>query len=133
VDGVMESQFDNFMGDPWEDAVRAHLIRTMAGDPRVAPVVEVGRFWHQYGEDPAEIHVAVFSDPGGRLSLAAEVKWARREEGGRILETLVRKAHASHLVGSEDPEPVYAIAAREEVTGDPPADVVRLTAADAFG
>jgi hypothetical protein len=129
---VMASQFDNFMGDRWEDAVRAHLVRTMADDPRVAPVTEVGRFWHQYGTDPAEIDVAMLSEPGGRLSLAAEVKWARKEDGGRILRTLARKAHASALVGADDPEPVYVIAAREEVTGNLPGDVLRVTAADVF-
>ncbi len=132
VVGVMESQFDNFMGDRWEDAVRAHLVRTMADDPRLAPVVEVGRFWHQHRPDPAEIDVAMLSEPGGRLSLAAEVKWARHEEGSRVLRTLVRKAHASHLVRPTDPEPLYVIAARELVTGDLPSDVLRVTAADVF-
>jgi AAA+ ATPase superfamily predicted ATPase len=132
VVSVMERQFDNFMGDRWEDAVRAHLVRTVADDPRVAPVTEVGRFWHQYGSDAAEIDVAMLSEPGGRLSLAAEAKWARQEEGGRILHTLTRKAHASNLVGPDDPEPVYVIAAREAVTGDLPADVLRVTAADVF-
>jgi len=129
---LMEMQFDNFMGDRWEDAVRAHLIRTVTDDPRVAPVTEVGRFWHQYGTDPTEIDVAMLSEPGGRLSLAAEVKWARQEEGSRVLHTLQRKAHASNLLRPEDPEPVYVIAAREAVTGDLPADVLRVTAADVF-
>jgi AAA+ ATPase superfamily predicted ATPase len=132
VVGVMESQFDNFMGDRWEDAVRAHLVQVMADDPRVAPVIEVGRFWHQYGADPAEIDVAMLSEPGGRLSLAAEVKWARHEDGSRVLRTLTRKAQASNLIGPADPEPVYVIAAREAVTGDLPADVHRVTAADVF-
>ncbi|WP_051467389.1 ATP-binding protein [Pseudofrankia sp. EUN1h] len=133
VAGVMEGQFDNFMGDRWEDAVRTHLIQTMADDPRLAPVIEVGRFWHQYGADPAEIDVAMLSEPGGRLSLAAEVKWARREEGGHVLRALVRKAHASNLLSPDFPEPLYAIAAREEVTGNLPDDVLRVTAADVFG
>lgn len=133
VVGVMEGQFDNFMGDRWEDAVRAHLVQTVAADPRVAPVVEVGRFWHQYGTDPAEIDVAMLSEPGGRLSLAAEVKWARQEDGARILRTLMRKAHASNLIGPQDPEPLYVIAAREEVTGDLPDEVLRVTATDVFG
>ena len=132
VAGVMESEFDNFMGDRWEDAVRAHLVQTMADDSRVAPVIEVGRFWHQYGTDPAEIDVAMLSGPEGRLSLAGEVKWARHEEGNRILRTLMRKTHASNLVGPHGPEPLYVIAVREEVTGQLPDDVLRVTAADVF-
>jgi AAA+ ATPase superfamily predicted ATPase len=131
--GVMESQFDGFMGDRWEDAVRAYLIQTIVDDPRLAPVTEVGRFWHQYGTDPAEIDVAMLSEPGGRLSLAGEAKWARREDGPRVLRTLMRKAHASHLVPSDGPEPVYVVAAREEVTGGLPDDVLVVTSADVFG
>jgi uncharacterized protein len=132
VVSVMEKQFDNFMGDRWEDAVRAHLIRTVTNDPRVEPVTEVGRFWHQHGADPAEIDVAMLSEPGGRLSLAGEVKWARQEDGRRVLQTLTRKAHASNLVRPGDPEPVYVIAAREQVTGELPPDVLRVTATDVF-
>ncbi|HEY7222614.1 MAG TPA: ATP-binding protein [Micromonosporaceae bacterium] len=132
VAGVMESHFDAFMGQRWEDAVRAHLVQTIVDDPRVAPVTEVGRFWHQYGDDPAEIDVAMLSEPDGRLSLAGEVKWAKREDGGRILRSLVRKAHASHLLSREGPEPVYVIAAREEVTGNLPDDVLVVTTADVF-
>jgi uncharacterized protein len=133
VAGVMESQFDGFMGDRWEDAVRAHLTQTIVEDPRVAPVTEVGRFWHQYGNDPAEIDVAMLSEPGGRLSVAAEVKWAKHEDGRRILRSLVRKAHASDLVPPEGPDPVYVLAARQAVTGDLPAEVLTVTAADVFG
>ncbi len=132
VAGLMESQFDGFMGDRWEDAVRAHLTQTIVDDPRVAPVTDVGRFWHQYGTDPAEIDVAMLSEPGGRLSVAAEVKWARREEGTRILRSLVRKAHASNLIPQDGPDPVYVLAAREAVTGRLPDDVLVVTAADVF-
>jgi AAA+ ATPase superfamily predicted ATPase len=133
VAGVMESQFDGFMGDRWEDAVRAHLTQTIVDDPRVVPVTEVGRFWHQYGSDPAEIDVAMLSEPAGRLSVAAEVKWAKREDGSRALRTLVRKAHASHLVPPDGPDPVYVLAAREKVTGMIPDDALVVTAADVFG
>ena len=74
----------------------------------------------------------MLSEPGGRLSLAAEVKWARREDGSHVLRTLVRKAHASDLLRPDDPEPLYVIAAREEVTGALPDGVLRVTAADVF-
>ncbi len=133
VAAAMESQLDGFMGDRWEDAVRAHLVQAFVDDPRVAPVIEVGRFWHQYGTDPAEIDVAMLSEPGGRLSVAAEVKWAKREDGTRLLRALVRKAHASNLVPPDGPEPVYVLAARQEVTGNLPDDVLVVTAADVLG
>lgn len=74
----------------------------------------------------------MLSEPGGRLSLAGEVKWAKREDGARILRALVHKAHASHLIPREGPEPVYVLAARYEVTGTLPGEVVTVTADDVF-
>jgi hypothetical protein len=37
------------------------------------------------------------------------------------------------LVAAEDPDPLFALCARESVTGDLPADTLVVTAAEAFG
>ena len=130
---TMAAQSDGFMGQRWEDAFLAHLIHTLADDPRVEPMVEAGRFWKQYGDDPCEIDAVVLSGPQRRLTLAGEAKWARSEDGPRMLRSLVRKVVASDLTTGADPEPLYAVCAREEITGPVPGETLVVTAADIFG
>jgi hypothetical protein len=133
---VLLSQLDHFMGERWEEAFRAHLVRALATDPRVQPMVAMGRFWRQRvapGEDPCEIDAVAFTDVERRLSLAGEAKWARSEDGRRVLRTLQRKVVESGLLGRDQPDPVYAVCAREEVVGDLPPETLVVTAADIFG
>jgi AAA+ ATPase superfamily predicted ATPase len=132
VASAMAAQADGFMGERWEDAFRAHLVHALADDPRVEPMVEVGRFWKQYGADPCEMDAVILSGPQRRCSLAGEAKWGRSEDGPRLLRALRRKVLASDLLGPSDPEPVYALCAREAVTGDLPAETYVVTAADIF-
>ena len=133
---VLEEQLDDFMGDRWEEAFRAHLVRALADDERVQPLVALGRFWKQRvatGEDPCEIDAVALSGRERRVSLVGEAKWARTEDGPRMLRTLQRKAVASGLIAANDPDPLFALCARERVTGDVPADTLLVTAAEAFG
>jgi AAA+ ATPase superfamily predicted ATPase len=130
---VLVQQFDDFMGDRWEEAFRAHLANVLADDPRVYPMVELGRFWKQYGQDPSEIDAVVLSGRERRLTLAGEAKWARTEDGRRMLRDLRRKVVASDLMKNADDDPIFALCAREQVTGDLPADTLVVTAADIFG
>lgn len=132
---VMERQLDDFMGDRWEEAFRAHLTRALADDDRVQPIVALGRFWKQRvarGEDPCEIDAVALSGRERRLSLAGEAKWARSEDGPRMLRALRRKVAASGLATDDDPDPVFALCARESVTGELPSETLVVTAADTF-
>jgi AAA+ ATPase superfamily predicted ATPase len=133
VADVLVRQFDDFMGDRWEDAFRMHLTEVLTGDPRVAPMVEIGRFWKQYGQDQSEIDAVILSGRERRLSLAGEAKWARSEDGRRMLRDLQRKAVSSGLLKPGEPDPIFALCARERVTGDVPAETMVVTAADIFG
>jgi AAA+ ATPase superfamily predicted ATPase len=133
VTQVLSRQLDDFMGDRWEEAFRAHLIRALADDERVQPLVELGRFWRQYGDDPCEIDAVGLTGQERRLTLAGEAKWARREDGRRLLRTLERKVVASDLAPAGAPDPVFALCARDDVSGDLPGDVLVVTAADIFG
>lgn len=135
VVSIMEKQFDDFMGPRWEEAFRMHLVRSLADDERVQPIAEIGRFWKQRvatGEDPCEIDAIVLTGRERRLTLAGEAKWARKEDGARLLRTLQLKAHASGLLTSGDPDPMFALCARESVTGDLPRGTMIVTADDAF-
>jgi uncharacterized protein len=136
VVSVMERQLDDYMGERWEAAFRAHLVRALDGDERVQPIVALGRFWKQRvarGEDPCELDAVVLTGRERRLTLVGEAKWARREDGPRMLRTLRRKVALSGLTEADDPDPVFALCARESVTGDLPDETMVVTAADAFG
>lgn len=129
-------QLDHFMGERWEEAFRSHLARILAADGRVQPLVALGRFWKQRvapSEDPGEIDAVGLTGLERRLSLAGEAKWARREDGRRVVRTLRRKVLESELLRESDPEPVYAVCARDSVTGDLPSETLVVTAADIFG
>lgn len=133
---MLLNQLDHFMGERWEEAFRAHLVHALADDARVQPMVALGRFWKQRvrpGEDPCEIDAVGLSGVERRLALAGEAKWARSEDGRRALRTLRRKVIESGLQGHNDRDPVFAICAREEVTGDIPPETLVVTADDIFG
>lgn len=133
---VLLRQLDHFMGERWEEAFRAHLVRALADDERVQPMVVLGRYWKQRvapGEDPCELDAVGLTGIERRLSLAGEAKWARSEDGRRVLRTLRRKVATSGLLRDTDPDPLYAICAREEVTGELPAETLVITAEDIFG
>jgi AAA+ ATPase superfamily predicted ATPase len=133
---IIGRQFDHFMGDRWEEAFRTHLIHALADDERVQPMVDLGRFWKPRvatEEDPCEMDAVGLTGIERRLSLAGEAKWARSEDGRRVLRTLQRKVVTSGLLRDADPDPLYVICAREEVSGDLPAETLVVTAEDIFG
>jgi AAA+ ATPase superfamily predicted ATPase len=132
IAAVMERQLDEFMGDRWEEALRAHLVR-VAGDLDLPePVTEVGRFWKtrtRPDEDPCEMDAVALVGLGRRVGLVGEAKWARSEDGRRIVRTLQRKLHDSGLPAIDDPR--YVICARESVSHADP-DTIVVTAKEIF-
>lgn len=130
---AMVSALDDFMGDRWEDAFRAHLVRVAPELSLPEPVVEIGRFWKlraSAGEDPCELDAVALVGRGRRVGLVGEAKWARTEDGRRIVRDLTRKLALSGLPALEDVR--YAVCTRERVTHADPGTLV-VTAADIFG
>ncbi|WP_239679300.1 ATP-binding protein [Natronosporangium hydrolyticum] len=128
-------QLDHFMGQRWEEAFRAHLVRVLADDPRVQPMTGIGRFWRQRvppGEDPCELDAVGLTGVERRVSLVGEAKWARQVDGGRLVRQLQRKVVEAGLVTAAHPEPVYAVCSRTGVAGELPPRTVVATAADIF-
>jgi AAA+ ATPase superfamily predicted ATPase len=130
---VMEAQFDDYMGDRWEEALRAHLIRTADELDLPESVTEVGRFWKSRlrpNEDPCEMDAVVLIGRGRRAALAGEAKWAKTEDGRRAARLLDRKLHDSGLPLVEAPR--FVVCARESVTHADPETLV-VTADHIFG
>ncbi|GAA0968939.1 ATP-binding protein [Acrocarpospora macrocephala] len=132
---VVQEQFDDFMGDRWEEAFRAHLTLIAPKDPRLSPVVDVGQFWRQSvsgAEDPCQLDAVVLTGRSRTVTLVGEAKWGAGANGQRLLTGLRRKAIESGLPIAD--ELVYALCARETVTHvDPAPDIISITAADIFG
>lgn len=131
---VMRQQFDDFMGDRWEEAFRAHLTRAAPYDDRLASAVEVGQFWKQNvadADDPCQIDAVVLTGRSRTVSLVGEAKWGTSANGQRLLTGLRRKARESGLPLADDL--VYALCARETVTHiQPSKEVLTVTADDIF-
>lgn len=122
---VLVRELDDFMGERWEDAFRAHLVRLAAAGELGEDVVDLGRWWRD--APPVEIDAVALAGRDRRPVLAGEAKWARRVDGPRVLRDLERKAES--LPG---PGPLrYALAARERVEGDTGA--LTVTAEQIFG
>ena len=126
--GAMEVALDDFMGDRWEEAFRAHLVRIAPDLGFPEPVVEIGRFWKQ-GESPCELDAVALVGRGRRVGLVGEAKWARTEDGRRVVRTLDRKLIESDLPMLDTVR--YAVCAREAVTHADP-DTLVITANDIF-
>ena len=123
---VMVSELDDFLGGPWEEALRIHL-RRMAGTGALGPdVVAVGRYWTA-ANPPVEIDGLVLAGRRRTAVAVAEAKWARRVDGARIGRELARTAAALPHV-SDDLQLV--VAAREHVSAE---GVTAVTAEDVFG
>ncbi len=121
---VLGRELDDFMGERWEDAFRAHLVRLAAAGELGDEIVDLGRWWRD--APPVEIDAVALAGRERRPVLAGEAKWARRVDGARLLRGLERKAASLPGAG----ELRYALAAREAVEGDLP--VLTVTAADIF-
>jgi hypothetical protein len=66
---------------------------------------------------------------GRRVALAGEAKWAKSEDGRRVVRTLERKLNNSGLPLHDEPR--YLVCARETVTRADEETLV-VTAADIF-
>lgn len=130
---TMERQLDDFMGDRWEDAFRAHLVRIAPDLALPEPITEIGRFWKSRvrpDDDPCEMDAVALVGRSKRVGLVGEAKWARTEDGRRVVRTLTRKLAQCGLPMIDEPR--YAVCARESVT-HVDSDVIVVTAADIFG
>lgn len=123
---VLIDSLDDHLGWPWEEAFRMHL-RLLAekGELRDG-IVAIGPFWLA-ADDPLEIDAIALAGREGVAVLAGEAKWKRRVDGDRIRRVLEQKIKGLPKVSEE---PIYAVAAREQVTGL--SDVLAITAADIF-
>lgn len=132
---VVQEQFDDFMGDRWEEAFRAHLTSVAPDDPRLTPVVAVGQFWKQRtsaGEDACQLDAVVLTGRSRLVTLVGEAKWNTSANGQRLMSGLRRKAAESGLPLADSL--MYAICARDSVTHiEPDDDVIVVTAQDIFG
>jgi hypothetical protein len=132
---VVLEQFDDFMGDRWEEAFRAHLTSEAPNHPRLRPVVGVGQFWRQStsgGEDPCQLDAVVLTGRSRLVTLVGEAKWSTRANGHRLLSRLQRKAAESGLPLADSL--MYAVCARDAVTHlEPNDDVLAVTAEGIFG
>jgi AAA+ ATPase superfamily predicted ATPase len=123
---VLLESLDDHMGGPWEEAFREHLRRLAAAGELGDDVVGIGPFWTA-GGDPGEIDAVALSGRGRKAVLLGEAKWRKRVDGSRIRSELEGKAEGLPRL---DPEPRYAVCAREAVEGDD--DLLRITADDVF-
>jgi len=122
--GVLEQSLDDHMGGRWEAAFRQHMRRMAEAGELGEEIVAVGSFW--VDQPPVEIDCVALAGRERAARLVGEAKWSRRVDGEALKRTLERKAEA--LPRAESPLR-YAVAAREEVTGD---DLLTVTAADIF-
>jgi AAA+ ATPase superfamily predicted ATPase len=124
---VLLRELDDFMGPRWEEAFRLHLRRLADAGTLGDDVVAIGPFWTTAGddEDQHQIDAVALAGRDRAAVLVGEAKWSRRADGHRLRWELERKARALPRVR---PNLRYAVAARDEVTGD--ADLLRVTAAE---
>ena len=127
IAGVLEQGLDDAVGASWEEAFRLHLRRLAAAGVLGEDTVAVGPWWTE-GRDPAQIDAVVLAGHAREAVLVGEAKWARSEDGARVVRGLERKAE--QLPRRREPL-TYAVCARTEVTNTPPGTLV-LTASDIF-
>ncbi len=124
--GPLMQRLDDHMGPRWEQALREHLRRLAAEGMLAGDIVRIGAFWTEH---PAvEIDAVALAGRAEEAVLVGEAKWARSVDGGRLAQSLRRKADALPKRASALQ---LAICARERVQPCP-ADVLAITAADIF-
>jgi hypothetical protein len=122
---VLVRELDDHMGDPWETAFRAQLVRLAAAGQLGADVLDVGRWWRD--SPSVEIDAVALAGRERQPVLVGEAKWARRVDARRIVRELRDKSAALPGAGENVR---YAVAARERV--DHAGDALAITAADIF-
>jgi hypothetical protein len=123
---VLLASLDDHLGQPWEEAVRAHVRRECSAGRLAADVVAVGPWWGSDGQN--EIDILALAGRSRRPVLAGEAKWARAVDGARLTNDLRRKMSGPGI----DPDSVsYLVAGRERVNRSPEG-VTAVTATDVF-
>jgi len=126
VAALLESDIDNAMGVPWEEAFRRHLIREIATGTLPRDIVALGQWWNE--DSSVEIDAVGLAGRSHEPVLLGEAKWSRTENASAMLRSLQDKARALPTVADQ---PVYALCARERLTGAP-AGIHLITAAQIF-
>lgn len=121
-------RLDHHMGRSYEDAFRQHLRRMAKHGALGSHVVAIGPWWTRDGNNEIDAIVIAEREQQRVPVLAAECKWGKRVDAGRIKAGLIRKA-ASLTRESENLR--YCVCAREEVV-NADADTLTVTAADIF-
>lgn len=124
---VLARELDDHMGDRWEAAFHAHLVRLATAGELGPDIVDIGRWWRD--SPPVEIDAVALAGRRRLPFLAGEAKWVKRIDARRAVRELERKTEALPNGGSGMR---FAVAARETVD-HAPADVLAVTAADVFG
>ena len=87
---TLMAELDDYMGGPWEEALRLHLRRVADRGDLGQDVIAVGRWWKGSGE--GEIDAVVLSGRERSATLVGEAKWARSVDARRLANELARKA-----------------------------------------
>lgn len=126
---VMVESLDDHLGDPWEEMVRMHLRQRAASGEFGDAIVALGPWWNDQSD--TEIDIVALAGRSRVPVLAGEVKWARRQDAGRLVRTV--RAKATRIPGVSDVDELrIAVSARERLD-NLPADAIGVTAEDVFG
>lgn len=123
---LIERGLDDAMGRPWEDAFRRHLTRLAASGELGEDVVAIGQWWN--ADSSVEIDAVALAGRSRTPVLVGEAKWARTEDGGKLVADLIRKGTAVPGIAGDVR---YAVCAREKVT-NVPSGVLSVSARDIF-
>jgi hypothetical protein len=129
---VVVSQFDDFVGTRWEEALREHVRLAASSGQLPRPLTAVGEFWlRQTGpaQDPCQLDVVALAGRSHKVALVGEAKWSRRKSAATLVADIKRKAALAKL--ELDPHPLWLACAREALT-NVPTDCLAVTAHDIF-
>jgi hypothetical protein len=130
--GVVVQEFDDFMGERWEEALRKHIVAMVSRGEIAEDVVAVGEYWNrQVGpqQDPCQLDLVAVTGRSKRVALIGEAKWAKKHDGARMLKGITTKASLAKLNLIE--KPTWVLCARDEIT-NLPENCLPITAHDIF-
>lgn len=129
---VVVQEFDDFMGERWEEALRKHIVAMVSRGEIAEDVVAVGEYWNrQVGpqQDPCQLDVIAIAGRSKKVALIGEAKWAKKYDGARMLKGVTTKASLAKLNLVE--KPTWVLCTRDEVT-NLPENCLSITAHDIF-
>jgi len=123
---VLEDGLDDVMGHPWEEAFRLHLTRMVTRGELDESITAVGPWWNT--DSSTELDAVALAGRSRTPVLLGEAKWARSEDGARLVRGLVRRGVD---VPGLSPDARYVVCARERLD-EVPGGVITVTAEDIF-